>query len=305
MRHSLFDTNHDALLEGIRLISTGAVDHPTVTPTISLLEEIGLAANDSLTQAGVELFRLAWVKRDRPGSLELLGRSLRRCLVLQVLEQELRGLDAVPEAGALDLLRHHRAAPIDLSQDKARRTFIWLNECGAIKYSKRYKTVRPVWLEPDHPQPGEDRSLAAMISPTTPFSNLVRLRRILRSLSGTIYWADPHFGARALEDLATEVDTAKVSDIRVLSGDATNVLTPKSWRDFQRFQEEMRNKSVLTEWRVDPARDWHDRWLIDLSGGFNMPPVNNLYQGQYAEMLPTGTLPPVDDWWGRSFARSS
>ena len=163
----------------------------------------------------------------------------------------------------LDLLRLHRALPKDLTIEDARRAFRWLNDCRVIAYSRKAKTVRSLPPEGEAAVAGESPSLAAMISPRTPFSNVARLRRLLRQLVGTVTWADPHFGARALEELASELDPERVQSLHILSGSGDNVLTTRSFKEFTRFQEELQTKGIVSEWRVDPSRDWHDRWLTD------------------------------------------
>lgn len=118
-------------------------------------------------------------------------------------------------------------------------------------------------------------------------------------------WADPHFGARALEELVDELDPSKVTALRIISGDAANVLSPKSFKDFQRFEQEMSTRGIAVEWRVDATRDWHDRFLVDANGSYNLPPVNNLFKNEYSEILPSDLRPPVGDWWARSSRRTA
>ncbi|WP_156131767.1 hypothetical protein [Amycolatopsis methanolica] len=300
----IFVVNQAMLLDGIR--SAGHGNLSTLSPEVSrILAETGLIEGDSLTEAGSDLYRTAWVLRDMEKSSVTLGQALRSLTVLQILEQELRGFGAVPEDGVLDLLRQHRSIPQALTIEKARPLFHWMNSCGVLIYSRKNKTVRIIAPDADVAAAGEEASRSVMISPRTPFSNVVRLRRIIRLLAGVVTWADPHFGTRALEELATEVDSTKVTEIRIISGNATNVLTEKSFKDFKRFRDEMTLKGITSAWRVDHKRDWHDRWLVARDGAWNVPPVNNLFQNQYSEILPTGGKPPVDQWWERATARTS
>lgn len=300
---AIFSVAPEVLLEGVRSVGEGAsLQDEEVS---YLLKRIGLIDHNGLTKAGTALFKTAWVRKNRGEALRALGLALRILTPVQVLEQELLQFGAVAEDGALELLRLHRAAPTELSVEGARRTFKNLAHVGLTVYSNKFKTVRAVAPPPEEIKAGEERKLAAMVSPKTPFSNIVRLRRILRTLKGTVWWADRHFGVRALEELAEELDSQYVKEIRILSGTAQNVLTPKSIRDFQRFQTEMQGKGVASEWRADAAAaDWHDRWLVDDAGAWNMPPVNNLFKNDYSEMLPTESRPPVETWWNRSTRRT-
>lgn len=299
---AMFATTPDALLEGVRLIGQG--DASSVDPSVlAVLQEANVIRDAVLLESGLDLYQVAWVKRNRKEATRMLGVALRILLPVQVIEQELRGYGATPEEGVLDLLRLHRAVPPDLSLEAVRATFRWMNSCGVLVYSRKDKTVRALPADPDAVAAGEG-GMAAMISPRTPFSNVARLRRVLRTLEGIVTWADPHFGTRALEELAFELDTNSVTKIRIISGNAQNVITQRSWKDFNRFREEMQAKGIAAEWRIDGQRDWHDRWLVSDVGSWNMPPVNSLFQNQYSEILPSWAEPPVEDWWLRSDVRT-
>jgi hypothetical protein len=302
VEHGLFWVSPDELLAGVRhfAVGSGTIEDNAV----EVLEDAGLLEEGKLTSAGDQLFRAAWVSKNREAALKLLGQALRATLPVQVIAQELNSYGAVHEDGVIDLLAYHRVLHPDEPAEFVRSTFKLLNTVGVVAYSNKLKTVRFVQDDPDAAKAGEQPDLAAMISPRTPYSNLARLRRLLRSLKGVVTWADPHFGARAFEELVDEIDPAKVTEIRIVSGDAENVLTPKSFKDYERFAKEMDLKGVKVEWRVDPARDWHDRFLVYTGGEYNVPPVNNLFQGQYSEILPSSDKPPVDEWWARSVPRT-
>jgi len=303
--HLLFEMAGSDLLDAIRTIGHGGIP---AAPASAVLGNMRLVTDTGeLTDAGRRIFVTAWVRTDEKQALIELGEALRMLLPVQVLEQELRGFGPTPEHGALDLLKFYRAAPVELRIDAARSTFRWLNGTGVLAYDRKNKTVRSIAPSPDAALPGEDRSLAAMISPDTRFSNTVRLRRIIRTLRGTVWWIDPHFSARAFEELVIELDPDAVTELRILSGDDTSVLTSRSFKDLNALAAEMAGRGIAVEWRVDAARDWHDRWLLDddTDNGFNMPPVNTLFQGNYSEMLPTNTRPPIHRWWDRSTIRTS
>lgn len=305
----IFGVGQPQLLDGIRSFGVGngdavSADVQRVFELTNLVEASGVDGSRGLTTSGLALYRAAWVHHDETATKRLLGQALRALLPIQVLDQELGNTDPIPESGAVHLLALHRVVPPTFTADHARLTFRWLNDLGVVVYSRQKKTVRFVPDDPGAAKAGEVGSLGAMISPRTPYSNVVRLRRVLRTQSGVVTWADPHFGARALEELADELDPSKVSELRIISGDAINVLSPRSFRDFQRFEQEMSNKGITAEWRVDTARDWHDRFLVDANGSFNMPPVNNLFKNEYSEILPSDSKPPVDEWWLRSSPRT-
>lgn len=290
-----------ALLSGVHAASTGASIEPAVE---YLLSRCGLTAGGELTEAGRALFKLAWVLRKQDEAAIALGQTLRQLTPLQVIEQELRGLGQVPEEGVLDLLTQHRAISAETTVTDLRPLLRWLNKVGVIAYSTRLKTVRSLLPAPDAALAGEIQAIASMVSPKTPYLNVVRLRRVLRPLRGVVWWADPHFGARALEELAEELDPQIVTEVRILSGNAPNVLSERSGKDFIRFAAEMAVKGIAAEWRVDGLRDWHDRWLADDRVAWNVPPVNTLFKNDYSEIYPASERPPLDDWWTRATPRT-
>ncbi len=302
-RDPLFRVELDGLTAAIRSMAIGS-GQPSEAE-LAVMQDAELADENGLTPAGHQLFRTYWVTKKQDEALKALGQALRSTLPVQVIAQELNGYGGVPEDGVLDLMAYHHAHRPDAPISEIRPALRMLSTLGVIAYSAKLKTVRFIPDDPEAAKAGEAPDLAAMISPRTPFSNLARLRRVLRSLTGVVTWADPHFGARAFEELVDELDPTKVSELRIVSGDAPNVLTEKSFKDYQRFVTEMASKGIAVEWRVDPARDWHDRFLVHGSGSYNLPPVNNLFQGQYSEILPSSTRPPVQEWWDRSASRTA
>lgn len=300
--HLLFGTSQDRLLSGLKSVATGdLVDNDTRT----VLEDIGLVENTSdwtLTSAGLALYRAAFVLRDQATTNRLLGQALRVLLPIQAIAQELGSSVTVPEQGVIDLLVLHRLIERTFTAEQARGTFRWLNTLRVLVYSQKQKTVRYVADDPEAAKAGEVESLAAMISPRTPYSNVARLRRVLRAQAGVVTWADQHFGARAFEELVDELDTTRVTELRIISG--PNVVSAKNFKDYERFRDEMALKGIAAEWRVDATREWHDRWLVDGRSAHNVPPVNSLFANQYSEILPTKERPPVDEWWARAVPRT-
>lgn len=299
----------ELLLDGIKNVGMGGyIDSGNDTRTI--LELAGLLKPDEgsdagLSEAGVDLYRAAFVVRDAAATNRLLGQALRALLPIQVLAQELGNSPAIPEEGAVSLLALHRVVGPVFTADLARPTFRWLNDLGGIVYSRQKKTVRFLPDDPGAAKAGEIANLCAMISPRTPYSNVARLRRLQRTMTGVVTWADQHFGARAFEELVDELDPSKVTEVRIISGDASNVVSAKSFKDYERFRDEMERKGIRVEWRVDGTREWHDRWLGDAKSVHNLPPVNSLYANQYSEIMASNENPPIDEWWARATARTA
>lgn len=298
----IFAHTPQELLEGVRAATTSDSIEEEVR---YLLERMSLLLDGELTDSGRALFKLGWVLRRTDEALAALGEAGRQLTPIQVVEQELHGLGAVPEDGVLDLLIQHRAVSTPVDVAYLRPTWRWLNSVKVLAYSTKQKTVRALAPSPDAALAGEVQAIAAMISPKTPYLNVVKLRRVIRQLRGIVWWVDAHFGVRAFEELAEELDSSEVPEVRILSGDAENVLSQRSKKDLDRFTTEMAGRGVAVEWRVDPrgARDWHDRWLAADNVVWNVPPVNTLFKNDYSEIYPSVERPPLQEWWGRSSPR--
>jgi superfamily II DNA or RNA helicase len=136
---------------------------------------------------------------------------------------------------------------------------------------------------------------ATVVSARTPYSNVAAIRRILRNARGTVWWFDPNFSRRALEELDDELDRQHVRAVRIMS----RTLSPKDLRDFSRFRQEMQGQGIAAEWRISPEKLFHDRFLADDARCMNVPPVNLIYQAEapYSEISPSTQRPPFEQWW--------
>ncbi len=139
-------------------------------------------------------------------------------------------------------------------------------------------------------------AITGPVSRATPYSNVLWIRRIIRDSSGQVWWVDPHFSRRALEDLMDELDITRVKSVRIISRD----IAPKDLRDFRRFASEFDAVGIRAEWRIfETQRLFHDRFLADDSRCFNVPPVNLIYDrdAPYSEIIESGQRPPFEEWW--------
>ncbi len=134
----------------------------------------------------------------------------------------------------------------------------------------------------------------AEIRPSEPYSNLLRLRNILRSCEKYIWWVDNYFNARGLEELFVCLDPAVVRDVRILSGPAR--VDEKAKRDFERFRKELAPKGISAEWRVSKGFA-HDRFIMGDNVCYLAASVDTILVGNYSQILQTPNRPPFDQWW--------
>jgi superfamily II DNA or RNA helicase len=147
------------------------------------------------------------------------------------------------------------------------------------------------------PNNAKKPSKAEVIRPEEPYSNLARLRTLLRECKGYLWWADVHFRVRGLEEIVVSIDPAVVTEVRILSGPAN--IDERAKHEFVRFQEELIRKGIKTDWRVLKGFA-HDRYIITQTTCYNVPPIDSILRGSYGEMLETPNRPPFEEWWSRA-----
>ena len=139
---------------------------------------------------------------------------------------------------------------------------------------------------------------AGSLSPKTPFTNEMNIRELVRKSDSYVYWFDKYFTRKGLEYIVQEIDTDDVDEVRILTGTAQ---TDHNLRgDFERFKEELEQKGVNAVMRVisgETAGEIHDRWLISENHAYNIPSINTIGRGQYADITEAASRPPFEDWW--------
>ena len=145
-----------------------------------------------------------------------------------------------------------------------------------------------------------ERSRGHVISPDTPFTNIMAFKELLRSARGNVRWYEPHMPGKALEVLAREVSGDGMKSIRLLSGPAN--VTGDLKDEYRRFRKEMKDKrGVEVEWRIltkKEAADHHDRVFFADGMARNIPPLNTILKGSTGEILESGIDPDdFEAWW--------
>ena len=165
----------------------------------------------------------------------------------------------------------------------------------------RSKEGKKELIETKAPQEALPSRSALVVRPEEPYSNVLRLRQLLRDSEEYLWWVDLHFPARGLEELIYSVDPSLVKEVKILSGPAN--VDQRTRKDFIRFQEELKNKGISAEWRILQGFS-HDRFIVSKNHCYNVPPINSLLRGQYSEILETPNRPPFDQWWSKAISIS-
>lgn len=217
---------------------------------VQLLRRLGfLTGRREPNSNGRRLYDAAWVY-DETKAVAILHRDALLTLpATQALMQGLHGRGAVSVSGALHFLARHRMA--DVAAPGPLRGFLHvLNQANIVAYSKKHQTVR---ITAPLPEGGEEFApVVRVVDPDRPYSNVRHLREVLRRCDGYIWWADPHFSRKGLEPLIDEADADRITEIRILSGQAQ--VNETAERDWRRFHAEMAGLGISAEWRVAQVR---------------------------------------------------
>lgn len=178
-----------------------------------------------------------------------------------------------------------------------------MNRGRLIAYNKANPRIRILYNPSELVTPAEDaereRSKSHVLSPETPYANLLALRELIHAARGSIRWWEQHMPPKVLEILYREVDGSNVSQLRLLSGPDNVTADAKS--EFKRFQVDMRGRGIEAEWRVltkKEARKIHGRFFISEGLSRNIPPLNTILASSTDEILPSEVdANEFDSWW--------
>lgn len=275
---------------------------------IDFLQSLDLATVDGrdLTAAGRRYFHARFIDEDEAASNEVLRHQL---------------LTASPEAAAICQLLANRprvarkvAGTVIRSQGHGEgltdrnlgALLALMNQAEVIEYAKREGTFRVLakpLTEPDLPR-------SIFISPDTPASNRLWLRRILGECSTYMYWLDKHFLPEGLDFIAEAADGSRISTARVISLALDENQTRKAKRCYRDLARELRGRGIEFEWRFvgsKEVRDTHDRWIITDGRSWNVPNLNAMLAGQRSEISASGNTDELrgvfDSTWSKADPR--
>lgn len=251
-----------------------------------------------LTSEGENFYINKFIYKDESACKGILKNLLERYEPVQLICQLLWGKNDLKKESVYRLLLSKGYINYkDFKVDDISSFLMLLNWCNIICYSKKNGSIKIKY----NPKTNEEKqSKKLFLSPQTRYTNIKNLWIVLRKCSKYIYWIDKHFSVKGFESLSEEADGTKIKEIKILSGIGNNV-NDKLKRDFIRLREELTTRGINIEFRIictsELLQSIHDRWIISENICFNVPPINSIYQGQYAEIIETTTIPPFQDWW--------
>jgi hypothetical protein len=245
----------------------------------------------SLTPRGKEYYIQKFVRNNGAEAKRILCEALKLHPAVILISQVLGGCRNINRINVYNLLKHHNFK-LDFQKDVELNNFLEILKLGGIiSYNKNTRDVRILWE-----QDIENLSSHQFVSPETPYSNLKRLRDIIKSLKGTVYWIDKHFDKKAFDILIDSLDATRITNFIIISGETNK--TQSAVNEFLRLKSELHSKGTNIEWKIitdqSTLSSFHDRWLCDSNNAWNIPPINSVFKGQESEMLETTNRPNIN-----------
>lgn len=172
-----------------------------------------------------------------------------------------------------------------------------LNNFGIISYSRKHQTVK---INSDPIEMEEKKDY--FISKSKPYSNLLKLKKMIEDAKEKINWFEKHFSPKMYEFLSYYTNGNNVNEIKILTG--IEHINESVRNEFKRLKKELRNKGINVNHKImidkSLVNNIHGRWFITKEYIYNIPPINTILQGQSDEIIIREKSPEFDNWWSNS-----
>ena len=145
-----------------------------------------------MSHAGKAYFESLYIHQDNTTADEYLRVALLRNPVVNLLGQVFYGKGRVSVGQLRILLNYHRISEGEVVYSDVVSMLTLLNRFNIVVYDKKNKcfTVK-------ESANADDLIIQYYINPSTPFSNIYNMRKVLRASKGNIFWIDKHFRKEA------------------------------------------------------------------------------------------------------------
>ena len=242
-----------------------------------------------LSELGRKYYEEKYISSSQTGTTAALKEALLGFPPAEAIVQLLHGVSKPTPANALSILKSRGYWRAENKQTFLVHFLLVMNKAGLLVYSKKVGSLRIL----HNPNVESEVPQNIFIEPTTPYSNLIWLKRVLASAEGFIYWIDKHFTKEALELLWEIADANKIKEIKILSLGLEAHLTSTARKEYLRLKTELKAKGIELTWYVIDSkliRDTHDRWILSKKEGFNLPDTNTILSGSRSEISSTSNF---------------
>lgn len=250
--------------------------------TYLFLVDIGFVddVDHYLTDEGKKYFEEAFILQEEENAQALIKEKLRNNPVINLIGQVFYGRGKISKEQLCNLLNYHNVTNWNITVKELNSLLVFLNKYSILTYDKKnnvFYLKEPI--QPDQP------IKQYFVNPTTPFSNIYNMRKVLRACRGDVYWIDKHFRKEGLEIILDGMASEGVRSYTIISGKEN--VTQSAKADYEMLKVELVNRSIVLNWRIldDSSFKWHDRWIVADDLCYNIPPVLSIIRGQRADII--------------------
>ena len=235
-----------------------------------------------LTDEGKVYFELSFIFNDCNSASDIIKQKLLLNPIVNLIGQVFYGRGKIGIEQLRILLNYHKISDREIEGKEVTSLLTLLNRYQILTYDKKNRVF---YLK--HPINPETPIKQYFVNPTTPFSNIYNVRKVIRACTGDVFWIDKHFRKEALEIIFDGLPNENVTSITIISGLENVTASAKS--DYESLQRELKERSVVLSWRIikDTSFKWHDRWIVSNNLCYNIPPVLSIIRGQRADIIKT------------------
>ena len=247
-----------------------------------LVDNSYLNLEGKLENKGKQYFQDAYVYEDKDSAKQMIYNDILKNSVVNLIVQVFYGRGKITKKALCNLLNFHHISSNCLNETDISSLLVLLNKYNILIYDKRNNMFSINDMV--------DKSTEVIhyyVEPSTPFSNLYNMKKILRMCKGDVYWVDKHFRKEGFEVIIDGISAEGVKSFKIISSPAN--VTKSAYEEYILLKEELGNRNIVLEWHIidNPKFKWHDRWILSDSVKYNIPPVLAIIRGQRSEMLKT------------------
>ncbi|MHC1720131.1 MAG: hypothetical protein AB9844_05510 [Clostridiaceae bacterium] len=282
-------TKYDRIDKGITsatLYSDHYNNQPKEVPKslFKFLISIGFidATDHYLTKDGKTYFELMYIHQNTKLAYDFMKERLLENPVTNLIGQVFYGRGKISVEQLRILLNYHNIADWEIKHEEITSLLTLFNKFSILVYDKKGKNF---YLK--EPINRDEPLKQYYVTPSTPFSNIYNVRKIIKACRGDIYWVDKHFRKEGLEIVHDGLTFNGITSVTIVSG--TENITQSAKSDFIALKAELNERGVKLCWQVitDKSFKWHDRWIVADNLCYNIPPILSIIRGQRANMLKT------------------
>ncbi|MDD3175133.1 MAG: hypothetical protein PHU51_01500 [Candidatus Nanoarchaeia archaeon] len=225
---------------------------------------------------------------------DLIKTTLLNYSLVQLIIRLFWGKSNINSDNVFNLLIHHK---INCKKQYIGTFLSLLNKFEIITYSKKHNTVK---INTESIDISESKDY--IVSPQTPYSNLMKIKQMISEGNEEICWFEKHFSPKMYELLASYSNCSRINKINLLTG--YNQITDVTRNEFKRLKQELSHKEISIDHKIlldkTTINTIHGRWFISKDKVFNIPPINTVLQGQVDEIILRKSKPDFESWWKQS-----